>query len=84
VVAAIALIAGLVMLVAGGLAPLFGARWEHLVSAGGGVVIAAAGAMLWSVWRLRRLPVPREALLSLMENWEWFVAQVRSRLTLPK
>jgi hypothetical protein len=82
-ISAIALVSALVVLVAGGLAPFFGGRWQHLVVAGGGVAIVAGLAMLWSVSRLRRLTLPREALRSVMENWEWLVAQVRSRLTLP-
>lgn len=82
VLAVMAMVAALVLLVAGGLAPLFGGQWEHLVVAGGSVFIGATVALGWSVWRLRRLKVPRETLRSLTENWEWLVAQVRSRLTL--
>jgi len=82
VLALMAMVAALVVLVAGGIAPLFGGHWEHLVVAGGGIFIGATVALGWSVWRLRRLEVPRETLRSLTENWEWLVAQVRSRLTL--
>jgi Putative Actinobacterial Holin-X, holin superfamily III len=80
--AAIAIVAAIVMLIAAGFAPLFGARWEHLVIAGGGVLIVSCMAIGWSVWRLRHLRLPRETLRALTENWEWLVAQVRSRLTL--
>ena len=80
--AAIAAVASIVVLIAAGLAPLFGARWQHLAIAGGGALIVSSLAVGWSAWRLRRLRLPREALNSLAENWEWLVAQVRSRLTL--
>ena len=63
-------------------APFFGARWQHLAIAGGGVLVIASLAIVWSVWRIRRLALPRETLRSLTENWEWLVVQVRSRLTL--
>jgi Putative Actinobacterial Holin-X, holin superfamily III len=80
--AAIAIVAAIVVLIAAGFAPLFGAPWEHLVIAGGGVLIVSSIAIGWSVWRLRHLRLPRETLRALTENWEWLVAQVRSRLTL--
>jgi Putative Actinobacterial Holin-X, holin superfamily III len=80
--AAIAAVAALVVLIAAGFAPLFGARWEHLLIAGGGVAIASSIAIGWSVWRLRHLELPRETLDSLSENWGWLVAQLKSRLTL--
>jgi uncharacterized membrane protein YqjE len=80
--AAMALVAAIVVLIAGGLAPFFGARWQHLVIAGAAVFILSSLAIGWSVWRLRRLQLPRETLRSLTENWEWLVVQVRSRLTL--
>jgi cytochrome c biogenesis protein CcdA len=83
-VAAIALVASLVLLIAAAIAPLFGAAWEHLVVAGGGVLLLAIGALAWSAWRLRRLDwPPRLTLASLEENWEWLGAQLRSRLTWP-
>jgi hypothetical protein len=82
IVAIMAMVASAVVLIAGGLAPLFGAHWQPLVCAGSGVFIAASLALAWSVWRVRHLEIPRETLRSLTENWEWFVAQVRSRLTL--
>jgi hypothetical protein len=77
-----AIVASAVVLIVGGLAPLIGAHWQHLVLAGSGVFIAASLALAWSAWRVRCLEVPRETLQSLTENWEWLVAQVKSRLTL--
>ena len=82
VVAAVALVAGIVVALAGALAPIFHAPWQHLVVSGGGVVVLAAGALAWSAYRLRTLHWPRETLGSLEENWQWLVAQLRSRLTL--
>jgi uncharacterized membrane protein YqjE len=80
--AAIALIASLVVLVAAAASPFFGARWEPLVIAGGGVGVLSAIALAWSVWRLTHLSWPTETLRSFEETWRWLAAQLRSRLTL--
>jgi hypothetical protein len=80
--AAVALLAAVVVLIAAAFAPLFGAAWQHLVIAGGGVLLIAAGCIAWSVWRLTHLEWPHETLTSLEENWRWLAAQLRSRLTL--
>jgi hypothetical protein len=80
--AAIALIAAFVVLLAAALSPLFGARWEPLLIAGGAVALLALGALAWSAWRLTHLSWPKETLQSLEENWRWLAAQLRSRLTL--
>jgi Putative Actinobacterial Holin-X, holin superfamily III len=82
VVAAIALIAALVVLVAAAVAPLFGAAWQHLAVAGGGVALLALAVLGWSAWRLTHLSWPTETLKSVEENWQWLAAQLRSRLTL--
>ena len=82
ITAAIALVSALIVLLTGALAPLFGAPWQHLVIVGGGVVLLAATGIWWSVSRLRTLPWPRQTLESFEENWRWFAAQLRSRLTL--
>jgi hypothetical protein len=82
VVAAITLLTSLVVLVAAALAPLFGAPWQHLVIAGGGVALLALAAIAWSVARLRGLEWPRQTLASFEENWRWLATQLRSRLTL--
>ena len=39
------LLASLVVLVAAAFAPLFGAHWQHLVIAGGGVALLARAAL---------------------------------------
>jgi len=80
--AAIALIAAFVVLLAAALSPVFGARWEPLLIAGGGVVLLSAAALAWSAWRLTHLAWPTETLTSFEENWRWLAAQLRSRLTL--
>jgi uncharacterized membrane protein YqjE len=79
---AILLLASLVVLVAAAFAPLFGAPWEHLVIAGGGVALLAGAALAWSAWRLTHLSWPRETVASFQENWRWLGAQLRSRLRL--
>ena len=79
---AIALIAALVVLLAAALSPIFDARWEPLLIAGGGVALLALAALAWAVWRLTHLSWPKETLQSLEENWRWLAAQLRSRLTL--
>jgi hypothetical protein len=81
-VAAITLIASIVVLIAGAVAPLFGVPWQHLVIAGGGLALLALATIAWSVWRLRTLEWPRQTLMSFEENWRWLGAQLRSRLTL--
>ena len=80
--AAIALIAAIVVLLAAALSPIFDARWEPLLIAGGGVALLALAALAWSAWRLTHLSWPKETLASLEENWRWLAAQLRSRLTL--
>jgi uncharacterized membrane protein YbhN (UPF0104 family) len=80
--ALILLLAALVTLVAAALAPLFGAAWQHLVIAGGGIALLAAAAIAWSTWRLTHLSWPQETVTSFQENWRWLGAQLRSRLTL--
>ena len=50
---AIALIASVVVLLAAALSPIFDARWEPLLIAGGGVALLALGALAWS-WRKER------------------------------
>jgi putative superfamily III holin-X len=79
---AVALIAAAVVLLAAALSPLFGARWEPLLVAGGAVALLALGALAWSAWRLTHLSWPTETLNSLEENWRWLAALLRSRLTL--
>lgn len=81
VLAAIALIASVVVLLGGALAPLFAARWEHLVIGGGGIFVLAAVALGWSAYRVRHLRWPEETLTSVEETWRWLAAQLRSRLT---
>ena len=80
--AVILLLASLVTLIAAAFAPLFGAAWEHLVIAGGGVALIAALAIAWSVWRLTHLSWPQETVTSFQENWRWLAAQLKSKLTL--
>jgi hypothetical protein len=82
VLATIALIASLVMLLAAALSPLFGAPWEPLLIAGGGVALVSALALAWSARRLTHLSWPTATLTSFEENWRWLAAQLRSRLTL--
>ncbi len=82
VVAAVALISSLIVLVAAAVAPMFDARWEPLLIAGGGVALLSLLALAWGAWRLRHLSWPTETLQSFEENWRWLAAQLRSRLTL--
>jgi len=81
-ISAIVLIASIVVLVAAAVAPLFGAPWQHLVVAGGGLALLSLATIAGSVWRLRTLPWPKQTLTSFEENWRWLGAQLRSRLTL--
>jgi uncharacterized membrane protein YbhN (UPF0104 family) len=79
--AAIALLAAIIVLVAGALAPLFDTPWEHLVIAGGVVALLAIAALAWSAWRLTHIAWPQQTLASMQETWRWLVAQLRSKLT---
>jgi hypothetical protein len=81
VLATVMLIASIVVLIAGALAPLFDARWQHLVISGGGASLIALAALGWSAYRLRHLEWPKETLTSIQETWRWLGAQLRSRLT---
>ena len=80
--AAVLLLASFVVLIAAAFAPLFGAHWQHLVIAGGGVALLAIAALAWSAWRLTHLSWPKETVASFQENWQWLGAQLRSKLTL--
>ena len=80
--ALVLVLSSLVVLIAAAFAPLFRARWEHLVIAGGGIALLAAAALAWSVWRLAHLTWPKETVTSFRENWRWLGAQLRSRLRL--
>ena len=80
--ALIALLASTVLLIAGALAPLFDAPWQHLVIAGGVVALLALAALAWSGWRLTHIAWPQQTLASLQETWRWLVARLRSKLTL--
>ena len=81
VIAAVMLIASIVVLIAGALAPFFDTRWQHLVISGGGALLIALAALGWSAYRLRHLAWPKETLTSIQETWRWLGAQLRSRLT---
>jgi len=80
--ALILLLSSFVVLIAAAFAPLFGAHWQHLVIAGGGVALLALAALAWSAWRLTHLSWPKETVASFQENWRWLGAQLRSRLRL--
>jgi len=80
--AVILLLASLIVLIAAAFAPFFGAHWQHLLIAGGGVALISVGALAWSAWRLTHLAWPKETVASFQENWQWLGAQLRSRLTL--
>lgn len=81
VVATILLVASLVVLVAGAVAPLFDARWLPIVAGGGGALLVSAAALAWSVTRLRRLRLPHHTLTALKEDWRWLETRLRSGTT---
>lgn len=82
VVGLIVILASLVVLVAGVIAPVFGAEWRHLVISGGVFFVLAAAAAAWSLSKFRKVPWPEETLRSLEETKRWLGAQLRSKLTL--
>jgi uncharacterized membrane protein YqjE len=82
VASVIIVLASLVVLVAGAIAPVFGAPWQHLVVSGGVFFVLAAATLAWSVWRFKNIPWPAETVRSLEETRKWLAAQLRSKLTL--
>jgi uncharacterized membrane protein YbhN (UPF0104 family) len=82
VFSAIALLAAIIVLIAGALAPIFDAVWQHLVIGGGIVAVLAAAGLGWSAWRLTHLDWPHQTLRSLEETWRWLVTLLKSKLTL--
>jgi uncharacterized membrane protein YqjE len=82
VVGLIVILASLVVLVAGVIAPVFGAEWRHLVISGGVFFVLAAAGAAWSLSKFRKVPWPEETLRSLEETKRWLGAQLRSKLTL--
>ena len=81
IVAAIILVTGLTVTLAAALAPLFGADWRPLLSAGGGGALLAAAALAWSIYRVRHLGVLRHTLASLKETWQWAERRLKSGTT---
>ena len=79
--AGVALLAAMLVLLAGAVAALLHSPWQHLIIAGGAVALLALAALGWSAFRLRHLRWPKETLTSIQETWRWLGAQLRSRLT---
>jgi uncharacterized membrane protein YbhN (UPF0104 family) len=82
VFSAIAFLAAIIVLIAGALAPIFDAVWQHLVIGGGLFAVLALAGLGWSVWRLTHLEWPQQTLRSLEETWRWLVTLLKSKLTL--
>jgi uncharacterized membrane protein YbhN (UPF0104 family) len=78
----ITLLASIIVLVAGAVAPLFDATWQHLVIAGGAFAALALAGLAWSIWRLTHLDWPHQTLRSLEDTWRWLVNLLKSKLTL--
>jgi hypothetical protein len=81
VVAAIILVTGLTVTLAAALAPIFGADWRPLLSAGGGGALLAGAALAWSIYRVRHLGVLRETFASIKETWQWAERRLKSGTT---
>jgi membrane protein len=81
IVAAIILVTGVTVTLASALAPAFGADWRPLLSAGGGGALLAAGALAWSIYRVRHLGVLRQTLASIKETWQWAERRLKSGTT---
>ena len=81
IVAAVVLVTGLTVTLAAALAPTFGADWRPLLSAGGGGALLAAGALTWSVYRVRHLGLLRHTFASIKETWQWAERRLKSGTT---
>ena len=81
VIAAVILVTGLTVTLAAALAPVFGADWRPLLSAGGGGALLATAGLAWSVYRMRHLGVLRETLASIKETWQWAERRLKSGTT---
>ena len=81
IVAAIILVTGLTAALSAALAPLFGADWRPLLSAGGGGALLAAAALVWAIYRVRHLGVLRHTVASLKETWQWAERRMKSETT---
>jgi uncharacterized membrane protein YbhN (UPF0104 family) len=82
VLSAITLLAAIIVLIAGALAPIFDAVWQHLVIGGGVFAVLALAGLGWSAWRFTHLEWPHQTLRSLEETWRWLVTLLKSKLTL--
>jgi len=80
-VAAIILVTGLTVTLAAALAPIFGADWRPLLSAGGGGALLAGAALAWAIYRVRHLGVLRETFASIKETWQWAERRLKSGTT---
>ena len=78
----IVVLASLVVLVAGVIAPFFHTKWQHLVISGGLFLLLALAGLAWSLSTLRNVKWPEETLRSLEETKRWLGVQLRSKLTL--
>jgi hypothetical protein len=78
----ILLLAALIVLLAGLLAPVFGAEWKHLVLAAVLFLVLGLAGAGWSFSRFKRINWPEQTLRSLLETMGWLGTQLKSKLTL--
>ena len=50
-------------------------------SAGGGGALLAAGALAWSIYRVRHLGLLRHTFASIKETWQWAERRLKSGTT---
>ena len=81
VVAAVVLMTGLTLSLAGALALAFGGDWRPLLGVGGGGALLAAAALAWSINRVRSRGVLSRTLTSIKETWQWAERQLKSVTT---
>ena len=78
VAASVTLVASLVVLLTAALAPIFDARWQPLVIAGGGGLLLSGLVIAWAVYRVRNVVTLARTRASIKETWRWAETRLKS------
>ncbi len=81
IAASVTLVTSLVVLLAAALAPIFDARWQPLVIAGGGGLLLSSLAIAWAVYQVRNGVTLARTRASMKETWRWAETRLKSAKT---